>query len=89
LSFVAVSKVLSRLVPAHLVPESELDPIPESKFVIDAAKIILYDMLSRADGFGDFNVFESLGDELDDLLLAWAGDAASIEAACGHGRTRF
>jgi hypothetical protein len=48
-------------VPARLVPESALDPIPESKFVIDAAKIILYDMLSRADGFGDFTVFEFLG----------------------------
>jgi hypothetical protein len=46
-------------------------------------------MLSGADDVGYFAVFESLGDEFDDLLLAWAGLAGSVETVCGHGRARI
>jgi hypothetical protein len=70
-------------VPAGFVPERELDAIPESKFVKDRAQVVFRDILDRADDLGHLAIFESPGDELDDLLLAWAGDA------CGHGRTRF
>ena len=53
-------KVLSRL-----VPESKFDPIPEAKLVVDRATVVFYDMLSCADGWGEFNVLESLRDEFD------------------------
>ena len=48
--------------PACFVPESEFNPIPETKFVIDDAKVILYDMLGCADCLCDFAVLEPLGD---------------------------
>jgi hypothetical protein len=76
-------------VPAGFVPEREFDPIPESKFVINDAKVVFYDMLSGADDVGYFAVFESLGDEFDDLLLAWAGLAGSVETVGGRGRARI
>jgi len=76
-------------VPAGFVPEREFDPIPESKFVKDDAKVVFHDILSRADDVGYFSILESLGDELDDLPLAWAGDAGSVEAASGHRLARF
>src|SRR6202142_3877725 len=76
-------------VPAGFVPERKLDPIPESEFVVDETQVVFHHMLGRADHCGDFAVLESPSDEFDDLLLAWAGDAGSVETACGHGRTRF
>jgi hypothetical protein len=76
-------------VPAGFVPECELDSIPESKFVKDHSKVVFHDILGGADDFGDLAILQSLGNELDDLLLAWAGDAGSVETACGQSRTRF
>jgi hypothetical protein len=76
-------------VPAGFIPESELDPIPQSKFVIDGAKIILYDMLSGADGFCDFAVLESLGDKLDDSPLAVARNAFSVSLSSKHNCLRY
>jgi hypothetical protein len=72
-------------VPASFVPEGEFDPIPESKFVVDDTQVVFYHMLGGSDDAGYFAVFESLGNEFDDLLLAWAGDAGSVETARGHG----
>jgi hypothetical protein len=72
-------------VSSRLVPERELNPIPQSKSVIDDTKIILYDMLSHADGFCDFTVFEPLGNKLDDPLLSFGKDAASVEFSPKHG----
>jgi len=76
-------------VAAGFVPEREFDPVPHAKFVVDHAKVVFYDMLGGADGVGHFAVFQSLGDEFDDLLLAWAGFPASVEIACGDGRIRI
>jgi hypothetical protein len=48
--------------PTRLIPESKLDPIPESKFVVDVAKAILYDMLRSAENFCHFTILQSLCD---------------------------
>lgn len=68
-------------VPAGFVPERKFDPIPESKFVKDNAKVIFHNIFRRADDFSDFAILESLGDEFNDLLLAWAGKTGSVETA--------
>jgi hypothetical protein len=73
---------------AGFEPECQFDPIPQPKFVVDHAKVVFYDMLRRADDVSYFAVFESLGDELNDLLLAGAGYAGSVETARWDGRTR-
>jgi len=77
------------LVLARFVPEREFDPIPESKFVVDDAKMVFYDMLRGANDFGDFAILKSLCYEFDDLLLAWTGDAGSVETSRGHRRARL
>jgi hypothetical protein len=76
-------------VPTCLVPEREFDPVPESEFVVDDAKVIFHDILRRTDDLGHFTIFESAGDQFYDLLLARAGEAGSVEIACGHGLIRF
>jgi hypothetical protein len=80
---------LLAFVPTGFVPERELDAIPKAKFVKDGTKIVFHDELGGADDFGHFAILESLGDELDDLLLARAEGAGSVEATSGHGRIRF
>jgi hypothetical protein len=49
-------------VPAGFVPKRKLDSIPESKLVVDDAKVVLYDMLGGADGFCYFRILKTLGD---------------------------
>jgi hypothetical protein len=73
-------------VAAGFVPKGDFNPVPEAKFVEDDTQMILYHVLRRADGRGYFAIFESLGNELDDLLLAGAGDAGSVKTARGHIR---
>ena len=45
-----------------LVPKRKLESIPESKLVVDDAKVVLYDMLGGADGFCYFRILKTLGD---------------------------
>jgi hypothetical protein len=61
-------------VAARFVPEGEFDAIPESKFVIDDAQIVFYDILGRAHHLCDFTVLESLSDKSDysPLSLVWS-----------------
>src|ERR1700690_4563163 len=74
---------------ARFIPEREFDPIPQSKFVVDDAQIVFYDMLSRADGFCDFTVFESLGNECNDPLLAFVRNAFSVAIPSKHNCLRY
>ena len=62
--------------PARLIPQGKLHPVPESKLVVDHAQIILHDMFRRADSVGHVAVFQALGDKLDDLTFPLAGDAS-------------
>jgi hypothetical protein len=71
--------------PASFVPKREFDPIPESKFVKDNAKVIFHDILRGADDFGHLAVFQSLSDEFYNLLLAWAGNPGSVQIAGEYG----
>lgn len=72
------------VVPARLVPESEFDPIPKSKLVVDDAEVVFDDVLSRADGFCDLTVLESLGNECNDPQLSFVRDAWSVELPSKH-----
>ncbi len=69
---------------SRLVPESKFDPIPESRLVIDFAKVVFYDMLSRADGVGDFTVLQSLRDEFDNSQFSFARKAVSVTVSTVH-----
>jgi hypothetical protein len=71
-------------VPTGFVPEREFYTIPESKFVKDDAQVIFHNVLRGADDFGYLAVLESLSDQFDDLMLAWAGNAGSVETVCGY-----
>jgi hypothetical protein len=72
-------------VSSRFIPEGQFNAIPEPEFIVDGAKVILYDMLSHAGGFCDFTVFEPSGNKLDDPLLSLGKDAASIEFSPKHG----
>ena len=73
-------------VPAGFVPECKLESIPDSKFVKDNAKVVFHAIFGHADYICHLAILESLGDELDDLVLARAGDAGSVESRRGCTR---
>jgi hypothetical protein len=65
--FAAVRSIHRLLaVSSLLVPKREFDSIPESKFIVDGAKVICDDVPSRAQGVRNLTVLEPLRDELDD-----------------------
>ena len=68
------SRVGCSFVPSRFVPEREFDPVPESEFVVDDAKVVFDDMLGGADAFCDFPILESLGNEFDNKLFSFTGD---------------
>jgi hypothetical protein len=63
--------------PACLVPESEFDAIPKTELVIDDAKIVLHDVVCRADNLRNFTILESFGDQFDYLPFVLAEGAVS------------
>src|SRR5580698_10639220 len=77
------------LVPAGFVPEGKFDPVPESELVIDGSEVIFDDVLCGSDCVCNFAVFESLGDEFDDLLFSFAGASFSIALASEHNCLRY
>src|SRR6266536_4122605 len=73
------------LVSAGFVPEGEFYAVPEPQLVVDGTEIVFDDVFSGADFVGNFLVFESLSDKLDNSLLSlvWIGSAdASSEHSC-------
>jgi hypothetical protein len=74
-----------KLVLARFVPEGEFDPIPQPKFVVDNAQIVFHDMLSRAEDFCDFTVFESLSDEHNYSPLSLVRNTFSVALPLQHG----
>jgi hypothetical protein len=67
---------------SSLVPESELDAVPQSELVVDDAEVVLDDMLACPNLLRDVSVLETGGDEGNDSLLAigwgstlWDGSA--------------
>jgi hypothetical protein len=71
-------------VSSGFIPESEFNSVPESKFVVDDSKVVLDDVLCGSDDVCDFTVFESLGNEFDDLVLSFAGDTVSVTFDSEH-----
>src|SRR5215469_14313720 len=66
------------------VPQSKLYAVPEPQLVIDGAEIVFDDVLGGSNFFGDFSVFESLGNEFDDSLLSliWCSTRSPSEHSC-------
>jgi len=74
---------------SSFVPQGKLDPVPESKFVVDGAKVVLDDVLGGSDAGGDFAVLKSLGDESDDALFSFIGSAFPIALLSKHNCLRY
>jgi hypothetical protein len=84
----SASGVRRDFLSAGFVPEGQFDPVPEPELVIDDSEVIFDDVFCGADGVGDFAVFKSLGDELDDSLFALAGDPISVTLFSEHNCLR-
>src|SRR5271154_1802267 len=74
---------------ARFVPEGEFHAIPEAEFVVDDAQVVFHHMFGSADGIRHFTVLQALCDKLDDLLLTFTGDTASITLNCMHDCLRY
>ena len=61
---------------ARLIPQCQLDPVPQSQLVVNQAQIILDNVFGSAERIGDLTVFAALGYALNDELFAFAGPAA-------------
>jgi hypothetical protein len=70
---------------ASFIPECKFNAIPNPKLIVDGAKVILYDILTHADGSCNFTVFESLGNKLDDSSLSLGEVATSVAFWPTHG----
>src|SRR5678815_659047 len=77
------------LVLAGFVPESKLDSVPESEFVIDDSEIVLDDVFGSSDLVSNFLVLESLGNKLNNSALSFVGDALSVTFASKHNCLRY
>src|SRR5579863_7407019 len=76
-------------VAAGFIPQSQLYAVPEPQFVVDGAEIVFDDVFCGADLACDFLVFESLGDEFDDALLALVGTSGATDSSCEHSCLRY
>src|SRR5208282_3228292 len=72
-----------------LIPQGQFDAVPQPELVIDDPQVVLHDMFSRSDRFGDLTVLQSLCNELDDSLLTFTGDAGSVPFTCRHACLRY
>ena len=71
--------------------EDELDAAGDSDFVEDAEQVFLDGVLAEAEFGCDLAIAEAVGDEGDDLLLAWGEKRAAAgvyDAQGGHFRER-
>ena len=62
------------LMPMGFIPESKLQPVPESKFVVDRPQVIFDDVFGSPYQNGHLAIVESLRDELDHLLLSFTDE---------------
>jgi hypothetical protein len=58
--------VINLLVLARLVPQRQLNPVPQTQFVVDQTQIILYNVFGGPQGIGDLPVLAALGNPLND-----------------------
>jgi len=61
------------LMPMGFIPESKLQPVPESKFVVDRSQVIFDDVFGSPHQNCHLAIVESLRDEFDHLLLSLTG----------------
>jgi hypothetical protein len=56
-----------------LIPESKLESVPDSKFVIDGPQFVLDDVLGNPHGDCHLAIIESLRDKFDHSTLPFMG----------------
>jgi hypothetical protein len=76
------------LTPARLIPQGELDAVPEAELVVDDTEIILHHVFCGADFMSHVAVLQTLGDKLDDTVFTLAGCTGSITLVCKHNCLR-
>jgi hypothetical protein len=64
--------------PPGFIPQSELDPVAYANLVIDRTYVVPDDVCTDSEFSTDFAVFQSLRNELDDLLLPPADLSCSV-----------
>jgi len=64
--------------PPGFIPQSELDPVAYANFVIDRTYVVPDNVRADPEFSTDFAVFQSLRNELDDLLLPSADLSCSV-----------
>jgi len=79
----SIHRVVGPLV--HFIPQSKFDPIPQSQFVVNDAKVVLDDVLGRTDAYRNVAILEPLRNKLDDSALPFVRDAVSIAVSSKHG----
>jgi len=67
---------------AGLVPQRQLDPVPQTQLVIDQAQVVLYHVLGRAERIRNFSVFAAFGYALNDVMFSFAGNAEVRCVSC-------
>jgi hypothetical protein len=63
---------------ACFVPEREFNSIPKPELIVDSAQVVLDHMLCGSDGFSDFSVCESLGNEFNDSEFSFIGREITV-----------
>ncbi len=63
------------------MPQGKLKPVPHPQLIVDHTKVVFYNVFGSADFSSDIFVFQSLGNQLDDPLIARLESAVSVEIA--------
>lgn len=67
---------------AGFIPQSQFDAVPQAKFVVDQAQVVLHDMLGSAQRICNLAVFAAFGYVLDDDVFAFTGPAVGTRLSC-------
>lgn len=71
------------LVLPSLIPERELDAVPEAEFIVDYAEVVFDNVFGSSERICNFSVLAAFGDELDDGVFSGIG-AACIDCFSDH-----
>jgi len=66
----------------RFIPKGKFHAIPKTELIVNHSQVILDHMFGCANGLRHLTVLQTFCDKLDDPLLAFTGDAASITFSC-------
>ena len=67
---------------ASLIPERQLDPVPQPQLVVDQAQVVLHHVFGGAERIRNFSVFAAFGYALNDVVFSFAGNAEVRCVSC-------